>query len=74
MTPPTGNTLRTARTLAGLTIPELARLANIDARTISRLERAGIRPVRGPVDALIRALKDRGVEVEEDGLSLSRQP
>jgi transcriptional regulator with XRE-family HTH domain len=55
---PTGNQLRAARALADLTSVELARLANIDASTISRMESSGPRPVRGQaatVDAVVGA-------------------
>ena len=56
--------LKAARALAGLTSVELARLANIDASTISRMETSGARPVRGEagsVDSVVRALEARGV-------------
>src|SRR5262249_25630411 len=79
MTLPTGNLLRAARALADLTATELAKLARIDASTISRMESAGNKPVRGQagtVDAVLRALKARGVEIDsEDGVvRLAKKP
>jgi transcriptional regulator with XRE-family HTH domain len=60
---------RSARALAGLKLAELARLAEVDASTISRLETRGDKPVRGhaaTVDAVTRALKTKGVEIDSD--------
>jgi transcriptional regulator with XRE-family HTH domain len=67
--------LKAARALAGLTSVELARLANIDASTISRMETSGARPVRGEagsVDSVVRALEARGVVIEADGVRLRK--
>jgi transcriptional regulator with XRE-family HTH domain len=72
---PTGNQLKAARALAGLTSVELARLAKIDASTISRMESSGARPVRGQaatVDAAVRALEAKGVVIEHDGVRLRK--
>jgi transcriptional regulator with XRE-family HTH domain len=77
MTLPTGNMLKAARALAGLRAAQLATLAKIDASTVSRLEGSGHRAVRGQagtVDAVIRVLKTRGVEITEDGVRLTRRP
>ena len=68
---PTGNMLKAARALAGLTSVELARLAKVDASTISRMETSGARPVRGQagsVDSVVRALEAKGVVIESDGV------
>jgi transcriptional regulator with XRE-family HTH domain len=70
---PTGNMLRAARSLAGLKAQELAKLAGIDASTISRLESRGRKTVGGQattVDAVRRALLSRGVEIVDDGVRL----
>jgi len=74
---PSGNALKAARALAGLKAAELARMAGIDASTISRLEGAGPKPVRGyagTVDAVQRALRSRGVEITENGVQLVKRP
>jgi transcriptional regulator with XRE-family HTH domain len=71
---PTGNMLRAARALAGLTSVELAALAKIDASTISRMESSGKKPVRGlaaTVDAVVHALEKVGVAITDDGVSLT---
>ena len=60
---PSGNILRAARALAGLTAVELAALADVDQSTISRMESTGVKPVRGQVgtvDAVTRALEAQG--------------
>jgi transcriptional regulator with XRE-family HTH domain len=72
---PTGNMLKAARALAGLTSVELARLARVDASTISRMETSGSRPVRGQagsVDSVVRALEAKGVVIEADGVRLRK--
>ena len=72
---PTGNMLKAARALAGLTSVELAQLAKIDASTISRMETSGQRPVRGQaatVDAVVKALEAKGVVIESDGVRLRK--
>jgi transcriptional regulator with XRE-family HTH domain len=66
---PTGNQLRAARALAGLKATELARLAKIDASTISRLESARHKNVHGmaqTVDAVVQALNRKGVRIVND--------
>ena len=72
---PTGNMLKAARALAGLTSVELARLAKVDASTINRMETSGARPVRGQagsVDSVVRALEAKGVVIESDGVRLRK--
>jgi transcriptional regulator with XRE-family HTH domain len=74
---PTGNILRAARALAGLTSVELAALAKIDASTVSRMESSGIKPVgglAGTVDSVIKALEAKGVAIDTDGVRLVRKP
>jgi hypothetical protein len=75
---PTGNLLKAGRALAGLRSGQLARLAEIDPSTLSRLEAFGSKPVRGQapnIDAIISQLKARGVEITEDGVRLiSKKP
>jgi transcriptional regulator with XRE-family HTH domain len=71
MTLPTGNMLKAARALAGLKATQLATLAKIDASTISRLESARHKSVRGQaqtVDAVVRALLHRGVRITDEGI------
>ena len=66
---PNGNMMRAARALAGLKAAELAALAHVDATTISRIENAKQKPVRGQIatiDAITRALKAKGVEIDAD--------
>jgi transcriptional regulator with XRE-family HTH domain len=73
---PTGNMLRAARALAGLTAGNLAALAEINATTVSRMEAAGHRPVGGQartVAKVIRALRLHGVEITEDGVRLAKK-
>jgi transcriptional regulator with XRE-family HTH domain len=74
---PTGNILRAARALAGLKAAELAKLADIDQSTISRMETFGRTTVgghAGTVDAVVKALAHRGVEITEDGVRLIKKP
>ena len=73
---PTGNMMRAARALAGLTGAELAALADVDPTTVSRIENAKQKPVRGQVatvDAVTRALRARGVEITDDGVRLVKR-
>ncbi len=61
---PTGRQLAAARTLAGMTQPELAAKANISVATLKRMEGMD-GPVAGMpnnVIALCRALEEAGVE------------
>ena len=77
MTLPSGNILRAARALAGLKSGKLAALAKIDASTLSRMEATGRKPVRGHAgtfDAVIRALKAHGVQIEDDDVRLVKRP
>lgn len=72
---PTGNLLRAARALAGLTSVQLAALAGVDASTISRLESSRAKPVRGlaeSVDRVIHVLEAKGVVIESDGVRLKK--
>jgi predicted transcriptional regulator len=74
---PTGNLLRAARALAGLTSVELAKLAKIDASTISRMESTGtgtVRAMAGNVDSVLKALEAKGVVIEVDCVRLVRKP
>jgi transcriptional regulator with XRE-family HTH domain len=74
---PTGNMLKAARALAGLTGAQLAAMAEIDVSTISRMESAGHSSVRGQgrtVELVIRALRERGVEITDDGVRLMKRP
>jgi predicted transcriptional regulator len=69
MTLPTGNQLRAARAFAGLKSTELADLAGVNQATISRLENFGRKHVGGnvkTVDAVRKALAQRGVEIVDD--------
>ena len=73
---PTGNHMRAARALAGLTAGQLARLAGVDASTISRVESARHHKVAGQagtIDRLTEALLKRGVAIHEDGVSFVRK-
>jgi hypothetical protein len=68
---PTGNILRAARALAGITSVELGRLAKIDPSTVSRMESTGKKPVRAMADTVDRVLKvltAKGVVIEADGV------
>ncbi len=74
---PTGNMLRAARALAGLRGTELAKMAGVDASTVSRLESSRAKSVRGQaetVDRVIHALLRRGVRITEDGVLFVRKP
>ena len=75
---PTGNMLRAARALAGLKGTELADLAGVNQATISRMENFGRKTVggyAGTIDAVVRALAHKGVEiVGDDTLRLTKRP
>ena len=75
---PTGNQLKAARAFAGLKSTELADLARVNQATISRMESFGRKPVgvhARTIDAVIRALAHRGVElVGDDTVRLTRRP
>jgi transcriptional regulator with XRE-family HTH domain len=72
---PEGRAIKAGRVLAGLTAAQLAKRANIDASTLSRLEQSGITAVSGKVySAVINALKHEGVEIEGTTLRLTRKP
>jgi Helix-turn-helix domain len=63
------------RVLAGLTARQLAKMADIDAATLSRLETHGISAVSGKTfERVIDALKQAGVEIEGTTLRLVRKP
>jgi transcriptional regulator with XRE-family HTH domain len=67
---PSGRQIRAARILCGLEQAELARLARIDASTLSRMENSGAEPARGHVGNLQRvvdALEQKGIELTQDG-------
>lgn len=67
---PTGFQLRAARALAGLQAAKLAKMAGINAATISRLEKSRHRSVTGmaqTVEAVLKALAQAGVRINEDG-------
>jgi transcriptional regulator with XRE-family HTH domain len=64
---PSGHMLKSARALAGLTAVQLAKLARLDASTISRMESAGPKPVRAMghnIEAVLQALDQNGVEID----------
>jgi transcriptional regulator with XRE-family HTH domain len=73
---PTGNMIKAARALAGLTARELATKAQIDPSSLSRLERSGSTAVSGRVlKAVIDALRAAHVEIESDTvLRLLKKP
>ena len=74
---PTGNMLKAARALAGLTRAQLAAMAEIDVSTISRMESAGPSSVGSharTVELVIRALRARGAEITDDGVRLMKRP
>ena len=54
--------------------PRFARMAGVDASTVSRMEACGFKPVKATrrnLDAVLDALLANGVEVLEDGLRLA---
>ena len=64
------------RALAGLTSAELAKLAKVDASTISRMESSGAGSVHALADSLervVRALEAKGVIIENDGVRLAKK-
>lgn len=72
---PGGRTIKAGRVLAGLTGRQLAKLADIDAATLSRLESHGISAVSGKTfERVIEALKHAGVEIEGVTLRLTKKP
>jgi transcriptional regulator with XRE-family HTH domain len=72
---PGGRTIKAARVLAGLTAQQLAKMADIDAATLSRLESHGISAVSGKTfERVINALKQAGVEIEGATLRLTKKP
>jgi transcriptional regulator with XRE-family HTH domain len=67
---PSGRQIRAGRILCGLEQAELARLARIDASTLSRMENSGAEAARGHVGNLQRvvdALEKKGIELTQDG-------
>jgi len=67
-----------ARALAGLKGTELAKLADVNQATISRMENFGRKTVGGhgkTIDAVVRALAERGVQIiGDDTLKLTKKP
>lgn len=73
---PSGHILKAGRALAGLTSTQLAKLAKIDASTISRMESSGPKPVHALADSLervVRALEAKGVLITENGVELAKK-
>jgi predicted transcriptional regulator len=67
---PTGRQIKAGRVLAGLEQAELARLARVDASTLSRMEGSGNDPARGHTSNLQRvvdALERKGIVLTEEG-------
>ena len=68
--PITGNQIKAARALAGLTQEELAERSKVGINTIRNFEGRGVEVVRGRLDtmeAIKIALKAMGVDLLEDG-------
>ena len=62
---PTGHQMRAARALAGLEQRQVATRAKLDPSTVTRMEAAGAKPVRGHADNVERVvdvLRRAGVE------------
>lgn len=71
-----GHQLRAARALAGSTLREAARAANVGVSTLHRLEAAGSQPVAGNVAtvcAVVGALESIGIRFERGGVVLQQQ-
>jgi transcriptional regulator with XRE-family HTH domain len=65
---PFGNQLKAARVLAGLEQTQLAKEAQINASTLSRMEGTGTKTVRGHagnVQRVLDALASHGVEITD---------
>jgi transcriptional regulator with XRE-family HTH domain len=61
----TGNQLRAARVLAGLTQSELAKRCGIHTNSISAMEKRGTEPLTSGLDTInevVRALESLGIE------------
>lgn len=69
----TGRHVAAARTLAGLSVRDLAATARIGSASVSRVEKFGASPV-GPsitkdvLQAIFAALEHAGVEIRENGV------
>jgi DNA-binding XRE family transcriptional regulator len=66
---PSGDLLAAARRAIGLRQAELARLAGIDASTLSRMEGSGSKPVHAlsqNLEAVLEALRKAGVELPDE--------
>jgi hypothetical protein len=73
----TGNTLRAALSLAGLSAVQLAGASKVSPLTVIRMETSGKRSVRakaGDIDKVIHALEVKGVQITEDGVRLAQKP
>ena len=72
----TGNQLKAARALIGLSQTELAKAAKVNVATISAMEGKGATKLTSGVDtvlALVVVLESRGLELLKDGARL-KQP
>ena len=73
----TGDWLRAAMALAGLSVRDLASASKVRPSTIVRMEASRKKAVRvdsRTVDKVIQALQVRGVEISEDGVRLMQKP
>ena len=73
---PTGNLLRAARHAVGLDQRQLAKSADVDPTTISRMEGCGAKAVTATsrnLQSVLDALSRAGVEVLDDGLKLTKK-
>jgi transcriptional regulator with XRE-family HTH domain len=65
--------LRLARTLAGISRAELAKLSGVSVQTIGNYERGDRRIIRANHEALVRTFERLGVEfLEDDGVKRRR--
>lgn len=74
---PTGDMLRAGRALAGLRVVQLAKMAGVDPSTLTRMEGSRHKPTRGQapkVEAVIQALRRRGVVFLDSGVQLVKEP
>ena len=73
----TGDWLRAAMALAGLSVRDLAMASKVRPSTIVSMgasRKRAVRADKGTVDKVINALQVKGVEITDDGIRLMQKP
>jgi DNA-binding XRE family transcriptional regulator len=69
----TGNQLRAARALVGISQTKLAKMAGVNANTISAMERCGAKPFKSAFEtvcSVTTALETAGCEFDREGVGV----